>query len=365
MQIDPRERLARQFAAVRPAGRSEDDAMATTISRLLEVAPRERTGRWLVRALQSAIELEMFTIPPYLCARWSIKDPHPRDHVYSNLGRIAAEEMKHLGLACNLMTAFGGVPRLNRPPAVPRYPGPLPGGVHPGLRVALRPLSKDLIGTVFMQIEFPSPEAVTTYGANKYPTIGSFYEAIASAIADPSISIVGGPQLEGGEGAELIKVTTRDKALEAVETIRAEGEGAHGSPFVSEGALAHYYRFAEMFWQREIVPCGDGGWGFCGEPIDFPAEIYPMAPVPRGGYPGVPAARAFNRLYTQVLDTLQAAWSAPAGGQQRLDEAIAIMTRVGPDSMASLARTLMQMPRPDGAGNYGPDFRYLKGCLPF
>lgn len=58
-----------------------------------------------------------------------------------------------------------------------------------------------------MQIEFPSPQAVTTYGARHYPTIGAFYEAIAEVIADRKIPIVGTRQLAGGEGLDLIKVT--------------------------------------------------------------------------------------------------------------------------------------------------------------
>jgi hypothetical protein len=164
------------------AGQRRGGWMARSISGLPETAeggwlrrPRERSARWLRLALQSARELELFTIPPYLCAFWSIEDQNPENDVFWSLRQIPGEEMKHLGLACNLLTAFGAVPLLNRSPAVPRYPGPLPGGVHPGLRVAFRQLSKDLVGTVFMQIEFPSPEAVTTYAEHHYPTIGALY----------------------------------------------------------------------------------------------------------------------------------------------------------------------------------------------
>src|SRR5579871_2099133 len=138
--------------------------MASSVSSLLQimprdrrVAPRERTARWLRQMLQSAVELELATIPPYLCAMWSVKDLNRYDYVVTSFRYILGQEMKHLGLACNLMTAFGWDPMINRPPAIPRYPGPLPADVHPGLRVALSPLSKDLVGTVFMQIEFPSP----------------------------------------------------------------------------------------------------------------------------------------------------------------------------------------------------------------
>jgi hypothetical protein len=345
--------------------------MARSIPKLLQVAPHDQSVRpiarsawWLREALQCAVELELYTIPPYLCALWSIKALNPKDYLVQSLRAIVGQEMKHLGNACNLMTAFGWTPNLNRRPAPPRYPGRLPGDVHPGLRVALQPLSKDLVGTVFMQVEFPSPAAVTAYGEQVYPTIGAFYEAIAEVIADKTIPIIGGPQLSGGEGVDLTEVTTYDQALTAVTTIRTEGEGAHGSPFAQDGGLAHYYRFAELFWERKIIPCGDGGWGFCGNKIVFPnaSGVYPMAPVPARGYPRVSTAVAFNRKYTRVLDDLQAAWSSATGGQQYLDHAVGIMTEPGSTGLAGLARTLMDTPRPDGKGNFGPDFHYLSGC---
>lgn len=329
----------------------------------LQVKPREASAQWLRTALQSAVALELATIPPYLCARWSIKNLDPKDYVVRSLGSIVAEEMKHLGQVCNLMTAFGWTPLLNRRPAIPRYPGPLPGSVHPGLRLALKALSKDLIGTAFMQIEFPSPEAVTTYGHKYYATIGGFYAAIREVVAAKTVPIVGGRQLDGGEGVDLISVTNYQDALQAIDVIRSEGEGAHGSPFV-EDEVAHYYRFAELFWQRKIQPCGTDGWGFCGDRIKFPGagDIFAMAPVPRRGYPRLAAAQAFNRHYTAILDKLQQAWTVTTGGQQILDQAVAIMTDLSPTSMTAIARQLMDTPRPDGKGNYGPDFRYLKGC---
>jgi hypothetical protein len=335
--------------------------------REMSVRPRDSSADWLHQALQCAVELELSTIPPYLCARWSIKDLNSTNYVVRSLAYVVGQEMKHLGQACNLMTAYGWTPRLNHRSAVPRYPCPMPGGVHPGLCLGLCPLSKDLIGTVFMQIEFPSPNALSTYGEKYYPTIGAFYEAIAEVVRQRTVPMVGGPQLDGEEGIDLIKVTNPTDAIQAIDMIRREGEGGQGTPFTPDGTPAHYYRFAEMFWERKIALCGDGGWGFCGARIDFPppTAIYPMAPVPKRGYPTVPQAQAFNRKYTHVLDLLQAAWGSATGGQQLLHEAITIMREKGPGSMSGLARLLMDTPKPDGVGNYGPDFRYLGGCLSF
>src|SRR4051812_23194509 len=103
---------------------------------------------WLREALQAAVELEFFTLPPYLTALWSIQDQqHP---AAATIRAVVYEEMQHMALACNLLAGIGGTPRINRSPAVPEYPRPLPGGVKPRLTVGLSGLTKDLV-SVFMQ----------------------------------------------------------------------------------------------------------------------------------------------------------------------------------------------------------------------
>jgi rubrerythrin len=60
--------------------------------------------------LQWAIELEHSTIPPYLCALYSLdsdRNPEAADVVSS----VMVEEMLHLTLAANLRNAVGGRPR--------------------------------------------------------------------------------------------------------------------------------------------------------------------------------------------------------------------------------------------------------------
>ena len=95
----------------------------------------------------------MATIPPYLCAMWSIKDP--ADPVRSMIRDIVLEEMSHMGTACNMLTAVGGTPVVNTADVVPTYPGPLPGGVHADLVVSLSGLTKDVVKSTFMEIELP------------------------------------------------------------------------------------------------------------------------------------------------------------------------------------------------------------------
>jgi len=86
-----------------------------------------------------------------------------------------------------------------------------------------------------------------------------------------------------------------------------------------------------------------------------------MAPVPEGGYTDAGVAdpetrrllRGFNLTYSKLLDLLQAAWSE-RGGQAMFWHAIETMF-----GLEKFAKPLLRLPRPDGAGTYGPDFRYI------
>ncbi|WP_234317192.1 ferritin-like protein [Streptomyces sp. NRRL WC-3744] len=91
--------------------------------------------------MQQAVLLELATLPPYLCGLWSIEDPSQDEGVFHAIREIAFDEMSHLGLAGNLLTTIGGVPRLADERAVPTYPGPLPGGICPCLTVFLSGLT--------------------------------------------------------------------------------------------------------------------------------------------------------------------------------------------------------------------------------
>src|SRR5262249_54375744 len=75
--------------------------------------------------LQWAIELEHCTLPPYLCALYSMKPGHNREAV-ANMASVFIEEMLHMTLAANVLNAIGGRPVLDKPDFTPRYPTYLP-----------------------------------------------------------------------------------------------------------------------------------------------------------------------------------------------------------------------------------------------
>lgn len=165
--------------------------MYHSIAALLSVAVDERGLPWLKEALQWAVELEIATLPPYLCARWSIGGPDETSTT-ERIKEIARDEMNHLGAAANMLVAIGGAPRMIGP-AVPVYPGRLPGGVHPELNVTLGALTNAQLD-LFMKLEEPeTPIPTGVLEADTYPTIGRFYAAIAARFerVDPVISMRG------------------------------------------------------------------------------------------------------------------------------------------------------------------------------
>lgn len=119
--------------------------------------------------LRAAVRLEFATIPPYLTALWSIKDDlHP---VARSIREVVQEEMLHLALTCNLLASLGEAPDLCA--WAPRYPGPLPGDVHHGLEVSLRPLDDEAL-RAFVRIESPAspPENVEREPGDPQPQGG-------------------------------------------------------------------------------------------------------------------------------------------------------------------------------------------------
>ena len=311
---------------------------------------------WLHDSLQLAAQLELATLPPYLTARWSIKKAN--DPVANSIKEIRGEEMLHFGLACNLLTAIGGAPLIAHPSVVPTYPGPLPGGVRPGLQVALRKLTRDQAG-VFMDIEYPQGGPVAL-AADAAVTIGQFYEAILAAFEDLLPPLGKDRQVESSVGGSaLFKIDSIAKVREAIQLINVQGEGSRISPEEKPGDLAHFYRFAEIYHGRRFVKNAEGKWGFTGPEVPLP-ETHDMADIPTGGYQQADAPdqavweliQRFDREYSQMLRLLENTWIH--GDAAILGDAIGAML-----SMGNTGRELIKLARPDGRGNYGPCFRLV------
>jgi hypothetical protein len=337
--------------------------MEQKIVRLMAVATPQRDTKWLKDSLQAAIELELSTLPPYLCGMWSIMDPNspPGADAYALIDSVVREEMTHLGLVCNLLTAIGGTPQIASGYAgFISYPGPLPGGVRPQLNVFLGGLTKPYVHDVFMQIEYPEGGPIRfaeVAAAETFPTIGAFYDAVLEAFNSLSPPLSPANQLTAATGGFAVTVIrTLSDVAAAITLIKVQGEGTSTSPKAGS-ELAHYYRFAELYVGRGLVMQGDGSFAFNGPALPFP-DTHTMAPIPKGGYRNPsPAAQsaliAFDALFSGMLDTLDVAWGT--GSQATLSTAIGLMLK-----LKAAASPLFVIPLPQREdGFYGPDFKYL------
>lgn len=322
------------------------------IINLLSVPQDDRDATWLKEALQSAVELEHATLPPYLSGMWSIKSGSGT--AYDLIHSVVLQEMLHMALACNMLTTIGGSPAIDQDGFVPTYPGGLPGGVRPSLTVTLQGLSLDYVHDVFMQIEYPEDGPVTLHKGVSFPTIGAFYDAIEAAYetlaASGAVTIAGTNQITTSIGSDSVfAINSIDDVKKAISEIKEQGEGTSTSPYDEDGNLSHYYKFAEIYNGKELEQQPDGSYAYTGADVPFP-DVYPMAVVPEGGYGD--KTTSFDNLYSQMLADLHSAWNG--GGQDALGNAINVMFQLqGP------AQTLMQEQISGSDQNYGPDFIYI------
>ncbi|MFJ6216207.1 ferritin-like protein [Streptomyces sp. NPDC092296] len=359
------------------------DCPSGTADGLMRVDDADCGAEWLRAALRLAVLLELATIPVYSCGLWSIKDPTPDDAVHTALRDIVFDEMTHLGLAANILCAVGGAPVLTDPRTVPTYPGPLPGGLRPGLTVHLAGLDRQT-AEMYARIEMPDRPLAPGAPGGTTGTMGAFYAKVRTAMArnrhlfdaDP------GPQLDVdlskrfGGGSAITPVVGWQAADAAIGVIVEQSEGADGCPDnpypAGPDEPAHYYAFLEIAHGRKLARTGRGGapgspaWDFTGPPVPMPAA-HPMGRVPDGGWAGDPANRPtggvevilddFNAHYSSMLRSLESVWRATSKAAQYAELSKAIKSM---GHLRTLARVLVRIPLPDGRGaTYGPEFRYV------
>jgi hypothetical protein len=338
----------------------------------VEAVRRASSAEDLHAMVQSAIELEHSTIPPYLCAYFSLK-PATNQMAADIIRSVVLQEMLHMTIASNLLIALGGRPRINEPGFIPAFPGPLPMNVGDGLRVRLRKCSKEQVEDIFMQIEEPEDplefptrsllEARTGL-EQSFATIGQFYTALAEKIMElGSGAFTGDPDWEViADGwfskEENFKISDPETACMALSIIVKQGEGTPEAPVDPDGEIAHYYRFSEIVKGRKLVK-DDGveqGWSFSGEPVVLDTNgIWNMEDDPKAAnYPQGTRARRladkFNHSYTKLLNALNAAFN---GAPEQMDAAIGLMYE-----LRLLAQDVLATPTPAGGAQTGLPFEY-------
>jgi hypothetical protein len=325
---------------------------------------RETLKRWL----QTAIELELATIPPYMIALLSIKLPTNREAADLIRG-VMIEEMLHLALVANVLNAVGGQPKIDET-VIPHYPLQLKfqgkAFEDRDFPINLEPFSANAIAT-FMKIEQPElpPERLTTLEARlDVPafTIGEFYRNILGRIAEldkaaPGALFTGNPDRQihkdyyWSGGGEVVIVTDLATATQALNIVINQGEAAWPHPrgggaktgFGTVLEMGHYYRFSEIFHRKRYRENDDPDKPPTGGSIavDFDAS-YPVVINPTSAdYPKESQLAklndAFNARYTGMMLQLNEA----VGGTPK-----ALYTAImnGMHALTPIAHEMMKIP---------------------
>lgn len=230
----------------------------------------------LIYLLREAAELEHTILCEYLFAAFTMKQRVDEgltagqleavDRWRNVILTVAKQEMLHLTLVQNLLTAIGAAPHLSRP-NLPTAAKHFPGGVQ----IALVPFGEKALRH-FLFLERPEglalddPEAQVAIerarplitdddivpAPQEYGTVGHLYRAIDVGLAwltstlGPERLFIGpapaqtGPELMKWDG--LVAVTDLASAHAAIDVIVEQGEGATG-----DWRAAHFGKFLEIY----------------------------------------------------------------------------------------------------------------------
>ena len=328
------------------------------------------------KQLQIAIELEHATIPPYLYAYWSVKDPE--SHIARAIIDVVKEEMLHMILACNILNSLGGEPLINEKNFIPDYPAALPGHhiCRDPLIVSLRKLDFEAIVS-FLHIELPQDLATGHYNRplrkeQVYDSIGEFYDAIWTNLKLLTDDMYQKrrqvpPEFAPYKSGELFEVCCREDAYNAIKLIIEQGEGINFDPDLHGDDEPHFQRFfniyAEMGGKGEIAQ-GSFNTKDLKENVDdeayelFKKSIRNVTSDPKQNNSSEKSAqfynKKFNSLYSRMLDRMHEQINSDHPNLYPSIELMFLMTRP--------ALELMSIPvdvnDPD-KGFCGPTFDYL------
>lgn len=303
--------------------------------------------------LQTAIGVEFGTLPPYLYALFSIP-PGENAEAAARIKSVALQEMIHMCLACNILNAIGGDPKL----VAPRYPGPLPGDIGPPggepLIIHLLPFSQ---AAMQQGMDIEQPEEIPDFPivetleakAPEAMTIGQFYTALDQYLSTLPESAwkKNRNQIDDSQffAGQLFAINGYADAHQAISDIVSEGEGTPQSPLDFQNELAHFYRFGECY-HNLVLQKADNPLGYQYGPeklgIDWSA-VFPAIPDPSThdfskDPPAAQAAQAAcNEAYAQMIDALQL---AVTGNAAQLGVAVRAMFDLRMAALVALATPL-------------------------
>jgi len=383
----------------------------------------------LINTLHLAAELEHNLMCQYLFAAYSMKRSTGEglDEVQLEKARgwgalmtlVARQEMEHMGLVLNLLTAVGGTPYFQRPnfpqresrygklgikseltrfdkETIKRFQGfeaphPLPGPEF----CAARGVSREELRAQLLAPPVFTERAAAKAGARGAPpsvieftSVQDLYESLAAGfvnvagkigeknlfVGDVNAEIWGGPNTPYGTGSmddlsqyglDLIQVTDLASAIEAIVEIIEQGEGIKAPPDYVEHT--HYCIFTNMLGEMS-----DGRRGF---DAARPVVRNPLTKM----HPDITApeevniitrpetrqlAELFNLTYELMLLMMLFLYGSARTLNERVDFMNAIFFPLMTMFIRPLSETLTQLPAfKDKKGNAGPGFELTKDVL--
>lgn len=334
----------------------------------------------LARHLQWAMSIELSTIPPYLCALYSVAD---QASAASGLLRsVVIEEMLHMAQVANLMNAIGARPSL-APEFVPRYPSFIPHHAAGGPFVQLQAMSRGLARAVFMPIEQPEASPHAPPEGDWFTTLGQFYKAIEIGFED-LVRTLGASGVFGRDtgfqrsdtyfglgGGRLLVVTDPKSAKLAITEITQQGEGAPYplAPAPGEERFGGYEHYGirrdgtygpilgvpwELSHYRKFQQLAGGDVPI---PTTHPMQANPSAERLDGDIRAL--SELFDGSYTVALQALEQAFTSDATDVNFFGIAFSIMQAVLPAVASLLMQTALDPAGDPVLGpNAGPAFGY-------
>ena len=299
----------------------------------------------LINLLAEAAEIEHNLMCCYLYAAFSLKEGLDEDLTDAELSsvqrwrreiiHVGIEEMTHLGLVANLMSALGGSPHFSRANF------PIPAGYHPaGIVVKLAPFNYETLEH-FIYLERPENsqvrdgigfEPAQRYSrvgslgrlmpiSPDYETVGALYHAIREGLErlagrdGEQALFIGDPAHQLGADVtslpNLSRVRCLKTALEALDGIVTQGEGAPG-----HAEDSHYQRFLRI--QRELEELRAARPSFTPARPAGHNPVMRRPPTPEGKLwiqlqPAADLVDLVNAVYTQMLRLMAQAYAETRG----------------------------------------------------
>lgn len=281
-----------------------------------------------VEALQThlvhAVAVELSTIPLYLYPAYSIKTSgysqwSPGISAFRAIRSVVIEEMLHLCLARNVLTAVGGDVAVYDADVMPVFPSRMWHRTPP-LGFALEPATAGLMERIFMPLEQPMASNAPPQ-PDEYNTLGQFYAAIDDGLQylDSHVDLWANPRAElqyqrtywndDGGGSPIV-VKDLATARGAIRTIVEQGEGAKPGddevptdptdPTPGLDELSHYAKFSR-------IAAG----------IDLIGDVWPVPTDPQPADfdfagPAGDLSRLFDAAYCYVLCLIDALYVTAA-----------------------------------------------------